>query len=120
MSQPMELRGYSDRSTETLSVLVFMLEDLTAPVRCNLHSLHLQHLRGAERAYGGGGFGSPRGTGDCFVQGAILWVAEGWTKRPGRVSFSPLPPAIYTAIAGGSYQNPSKSQVPSRQKANLI
>lgn len=53
VSQPMELRGYSDRSTETLSVLVFMLEDLTAPGRCNLHSLHLQHLRGAERAYGG-------------------------------------------------------------------
>ena len=71
----MELRGYFDRSTETLSVLVFMLEDVIAPVRCNLHSLHLQHLRAAERAYGG----------DLAFQGAqeiVLYGVQsyGWQK----------------------------------------
>lgn len=89
MSQPMELRGYSDRSTETLSVLVFMLEDLTAPVRCNLHSLHLQHLRGAERAYGGGGDLALQG-----AQGIVLYRVQsyGWQKDgPKDQAESPFP-----------------------------
>lgn len=71
----MELRGYFDRSTETLSVLVFMLEDLTAPVRGNLHSLHLQDLSAAAGAHGG----------DLALQGAQEIVfygvqSYGWQK----------------------------------------
>lgn len=48
----MELWGSFDRSAEPLSGLFFMLKDLIAPVRCNLHSLHLQHLSVEERAQG--------------------------------------------------------------------
>lgn len=71
----MEWRGYFARSTETLSVLVFMLEDLTVPIRCNLHSLHLQHLRAAEGAH----------RGNLALQGAqviVLYRVEsyGWQK----------------------------------------
>lgn len=108
----MELWGSFDRSAEPLSGLFFMLKDLTAPVRCNLHSLHLQHLSVEGRAQG---------------EHLDLWGAQriglsevrsygGQRGEPEDQGLSPPPPPVrYGAIAGVSHQTPSKSQVPSEQ-----
>lgn len=79
--------------TEPLSVLLFMLEGLTAPARCNLLSLHLRHLSAEGRAHGKSL--CPWGAQGLFCVRCSPIGGRGMSQKTRREGlFSPLPPAI--------------------------